>query len=85
MEDSTEPVSSAYIEVGRCSCSSSRRKTSRGNRAAMLGSELHFGIRAELSFKNGDLAPLSLFPQRQQPQGGKGVRDGQMGQAKEHE
>jgi hypothetical protein len=48
-------------------------------------------VRTELSLKNGDLVAEGkdldvLVPssQRQQPQRGKSVRDGQVGQAKEH-
>ncbi len=63
-----------------------------GEKGPVLRSEPHPGIGSELPFKNGNLVTqdenlhiLVPIAHRQQPQCGEGIRDGQVGQAKEHE
>ncbi|GAA3664818.1 hypothetical protein GCM10022224_031280 [Nonomuraea antimicrobica] len=78
--------------------SRSRRRTSRGSQARRaarkarpFGRESHTGVSTESAFKHGDLVTQdenlhALVPTAhgQQPQRGKRVRDGQIGQAKKH-
>ena len=68
-----------------------QRGQQRGEDGPVLGSELHL-VRAELSFKNGDLVAqgkdldvLVLVTDRQQSQGCEGVGDGGVGQTQQHE
>ncbi|GIH45454.1 hypothetical protein [Microbispora rosea] len=58
-----------------------------GEEGSILGGESHPGVGAELPLKNGDLVAegndfsiLVPIAHRQQPQRGKGIRDGQIGQ-----
>lgn len=62
-----------------------------GQKSPVFGCESHSGVGTELAFQDGDLVTqdedLHVFvpiAHGQQPQRGKGVRDGQIGQAKEH-
>ena len=68
-----------------------QRGQERGEEGPVLGRESHPGVGAELPFKDGDLVTqgenlhvLVPIAHRQQPQRGESVRDGQVGQAKEH-
>ncbi|GAA3553267.1 hypothetical protein GCM10022419_037080 [Nonomuraea rosea] len=56
----------------------------------VLGRESHFGVSAELAFKDGDLVTqdenlhvLVPIAHGEQPQRGEGIRNGEVGQAKE--
>ncbi|MFI7452837.1 hypothetical protein ACIBQX_35495 [Nonomuraea sp. NPDC049714] len=60
-------------------------------KGSILWSESHPGISAELPLQHGDLMTqgkcldiLVPIAHRQQPKRGRSVRDGQVGQAKEH-
>ncbi|MGN9789168.1 hypothetical protein ACTMTF_47805 [Nonomuraea sp. ZG12] len=68
-----------------------QRCQERGEEGPVLEGESHPGVSAELPFKNGDLVAegkyldlLVPITHRHQPQRGKDVRDGQIGQAQEH-
>ncbi|MGW5682182.1 hypothetical protein [Nonomuraea sp. NPDC003754] len=68
-----------------------QRRQECSEEGSILEGESHPGVGAELPFKNGDLVAegkdldiLVPITHGQQPQRGEGVRDGQIGQAKEH-
>ncbi|MGW0590042.1 hypothetical protein [Streptosporangium sp. NPDC002607] len=63
-----------------------------GEEGSVLGREPRPGTDAELPFEDGDLVTqgedldvLVPISHREQPQRGEGVRDGEIGQAKEHD
>ncbi|GAA1010919.1 hypothetical protein Aple_066550 [Acrocarpospora pleiomorpha] len=79
-----EPQPTKHVAGQRCQES--------GEEGSVLGREPHPGVGAELPFENGDLVTQGedldvLIPisHRQQPQRGESVRDGQVGQTKEHD
>jgi hypothetical protein len=68
-----------------------QRRQESGKEGPVLGRESHFGVSTELAFKDGDLVTqdenlhiLVPIAHGEQPQRGERVRNGEVGQAKEH-